>query len=161
MIRALYLPDSIELYKIRFHRNSGEVAGEKFAGAQQFGTVMVGLGRAVAFEMSQSAVGSAVGVAHDQDALRLVQADGHADLLEDEVLLEVVARGSQGLGSSGYYDHVSALDGLLLQELSHDGADAVIEAAEHGGIGDVWVGGRIEMEDLAHESPSRVVVQFE
>jgi hypothetical protein len=39
---------------------------------------------------------------------------------------------------------------LLLQELPHDGADAVIEAAEDGGVGYVLVGGRVEMEDLSH-----------
>jgi len=43
---------------------------------------------------------------------------------------------------------------LLLQKLSHGCADAVIEAAEDGGIGHVRVGGRVEMEDLAHESSS-------
>jgi hypothetical protein len=75
----------------------------------------------------------------------------HADLFEDEVLFEVVARGGEGLGSSGDDDHVGALDALLLQELSHGRADAVIEAAEDGGVGHVRAGGRVEMEDLAHE----------
>jgi hypothetical protein len=32
-------------------------------------------------------------------------------------------------------------DALLLQELSHGGADTVIEAAEDSGVGDVRVGG--------------------
>jgi hypothetical protein len=39
---------------------------------------------------------------------------------------------------------------LLLQELPHGRADTVIEAAEDSGVGDVLVGGRVEMEDLAH-----------
>jgi hypothetical protein len=44
---------------------------------------------------------------------------------------------------------------LLLQELSHDGADAVIEAAKDRGVGYVWVRWRVEMEDFAHESSFR------
>ena len=62
---------------------------------------MVGFGRLVAVEMRQTAVGGAIGVAHDQDAFSLVQADGHADLFENEVPFEVVARGGEGLRSSG------------------------------------------------------------
>jgi hypothetical protein len=89
-------------------------------------------------------------VAHDHDAFGLVQANRHADLFEDEVLFEVVARGSESFGSSGDDDHIGALDTLLLQELSHGRADAMIEAAEDGGVGYVLVGGRVEMEDLAH-----------
>jgi hypothetical protein len=68
-------------------------------------------------------------VAHYQDTFRLVQADGHPDLLEDEILLEIVARRSQGLGSSGDDNHVGTLDTLLLQKLTHGCADPVIEAA--------------------------------
>lgn len=113
--------------------------------------MMGGFGVAVSFEMREAAVGSAVGVAHDDDSLGLVQANRHADLLQDEILFEIVTRGRQGLGSSGYDDHVGAFDSLFLQELSHGGADAVIEAAEDGCIGYVWPGRRIEMEDLTHE----------
>jgi hypothetical protein len=77
----------------------------------------------------------------DQHAFGLVQVDGHADLFEEEVLFEVVARGGEGLGSSGNGDHVGAFDALLLQELSHGRADAVIEAAEDSGVGYVRAGG--------------------
>src|SRR5713101_4996608 len=111
---------------------------------------MVGFSFAVSFEMGQAAVGGAVGVARDHDAFGLVQPDGHSDLFEDKVLFEVVARGGESLGSSGDDDHIGALDTLLLQELSNGRADAVIEAAEDGGVGYVLVGGRVEMEDLAH-----------
>src|ERR1700675_1272016 len=111
---------------------------------------MVGFGFAVSFEMGEAAVGGAVGVAHDQNTFGLMPADRPPDLFEDEVLFEVVARRSEGLGSSGDDDHVGAFDTLLLQELPHGRADAVIEAAEDGGVGYVRVGGRVEMEDLAH-----------
>src|SRR5208337_564937 len=69
---------------------------------------------------------------------------------EDEVPFEVVARGSEGLGSSGNDDHIGARDRLLLQELLHRRPDAVIETAEDGGVSHVRLGGRVEMEDLAH-----------
>src|SRR5713101_6156921 len=108
---------------------------------------MVGFGLAVSFEMGQAAVGGAVRMAHNHDAFGLMQANRHADLFEDEALFEVVARGGESLGSSGDDDHVSALDTLLLQELPHARTDAVIEAAEDGGVGYVLVGGRVEMED--------------
>jgi hypothetical protein len=93
-------------------------------------------------------------VAHDQDAFGLVQANGHADLLEDEVLLEVVTRGGQGLGASGDDDHVSAFDVLFLQKLSDCCADPVIEAAEDSGVGHVWGSGGVEMENFFHDSLS-------
>jgi len=114
---------------------------------------MGGFGVAVSFEMREAAIGGAVGMAHDDDSRGLVQANRHADLLQDEILFEVVARRGQGLCSSGYDDHVGTLDSLFLQELSHDGADAVIEAAENRCIGYVWSGRRIEMEDLTHGVP--------
>src|SRR5271163_5323708 len=101
--------------------------------------------------MGKSAVGGAVGVAHDQDAFGLVQTDRHSDLFENEVLFEIIAWRGQGFGSSGDHDHVGALDTLLLQEFADNSVNAVIEAAEHRSVGYVGGGGRVEMEDLAHE----------
>ena len=112
--------------------------------------MMLCLGHFIAFKMGQAAIGSTVGVAHDQDAFSLVQANRHANLFKDEVLLEVVARRCQSLGSSGDDDHIGTMDTLLFQELSYGRADAVIEAAEYGGVGHVRGGGRIEMENFAH-----------
>src|SRR5258708_27122857 len=86
-----------------------------------------------------------------------MQENRYAELLEDEVLFEVVTRRGQGLGSAGDDDHIGALDTLLLQELSHGRADAVIEAAENGGVGYVLIGGRVKMEDLAHERHSSIL----
>src|SRR3977135_4341990 len=112
--------------------------------------MMLGFGHLVAFEISQAAIGGAIGVAHDEHAPSLVQADRHADLVQDEILLESSARGSESLRAAGDDDHVGALDDLLLQKLSHCIADAVVEAAEDGSIGYVRVGGGVEMEDLFH-----------
>src|SRR5450631_2543952 len=148
VVGALHFPDSIELYEVGLNRNVGEVLRKKIPSAEEFAAVMVGFRCFVTLEMSKTAIGGAVGVAHDQDSLRLVQADRHANLFEDEVLLEIIAWRSQSLGASGNDDHVSALNALLLQKFSHRRADAMIEAAENSGVGYVWGGGRVEMEDF-------------
>jgi hypothetical protein len=80
-------------------------------------------------------------MAHHEHAPGLVQSDRHADLFEDEILLEVVARRGEGLCASSNDNHVGTFDILLLQKLSHGGSDAVIETAENGGVGYVR-GGR-------------------
>lgn len=114
--------------------------------------MMRGFGGAVSFEVGETAVGRAIGVAHDKNAFGLVETDRHADLLEDEILLEVVARGSERFGASSDDDHVGLHDALLLQKFAHGAIDAVVEAAEHGGIGDVGFGRRVEVKDFVHES---------
>ncbi|PYX30928.1 MAG: hypothetical protein DMG80_11180 [Acidobacteria bacterium] len=98
-------------------------------------------------------LGGTIGVAHHDYTLGLMQADRHANLFEDEILLEVVARRSESLGAPGDDDQVGTLDTLLLHKFSHGPVDAMVEAAEQGGVGYVRVGGGIEMEDLLHEMP--------
>ncbi|MFZ0480369.1 MAG: hypothetical protein WAL71_14590 [Terriglobales bacterium] len=127
-----------------------EFSGQKLSGTQQLGAMMSGFGVAVSVEVGEAAIGGAVGMAHHKNALGLVQADGHADLLEDEILLEIVARGGESLGAAGNDDHVGSLNGLVLEEFSNGLADAVVETAEHRGIGDVGLGRGVEVEDFAH-----------
>src|SRR5258705_13143575 len=97
--------------------------------------MMFGLSFLIAFEVGETTIGGAIRVAHHEHALGLVQANRHADLFEDEVLLEIVAGRRESLGAAGNDDHVGALDFLLLQELSDGSADTVVEKAEHGGLG--------------------------
>jgi len=97
---------------------------------------------------------------HHQNAPGLMQADRHADLLEDEVLLEVVAWRSQRLGAAGHDDHVGSLDRLLPEKLPHHLSDAGVETAENGSVSDVGIGRGVEMEDLAHEGPDTLIVQI-
>jgi hypothetical protein len=146
------LPHPIELHEVRLDQNVREICGEKVSGAEQFGTVMFGLGIAISLEMRQAAIGRAVGVAHHQDPFSPVQANRHPDLFQDEILFEVVARRSQRLGTAGDDNHIGAFDFLLLQKLSHCQADAVIEAAKHSGIRHILTGWGIELEDFAHTS---------
>ncbi len=105
---------------------------------------------AVAVEGSQSAVSRAVRVAHDVSARGLVQQDGHAHLLEDEITLKVVARGSQRLRASGDHDHVRAKDATLLQKFVHNRANALVKAGEYDRIGYIRLGWGVEMEGLFH-----------
>ena len=157
MIGALHFPDAVELHEVGLNRDVGEVGGEQLSGTEQFAAMMFGFGLFIAFEVGESAVGGAVRVTHHEHTFGLVQADRHADLFEDEVLLEVVARGGEGFRAAGDDDHVGALDVLLLQKLSDGSADAVVETAEHGGVGYVGVGGGIEMEDLLHQEALTIV----
>jgi len=150
VIGASHFPDAVELYKVGFNRDVGKVGSEQLSGPQQFAAMMFGLSFLIAFEVGETTIGGAIGVAHYEHALGLVQSNRHADLFEDEVLLEVVARGGESFRSAGDDDHGGALDLLLLQELSDGSADTVVETAEHGGVGYVLVGGGVEMEDLLH-----------
>jgi hypothetical protein len=43
-------------------------------------------------------------------------------------------------------------DGITLQKFANREIDAVVEAAEDGGVGYVGIGRGVEMEDLAHSS---------
>ncbi len=152
-IGALNFPDAIKLHKIGLDRNIGKVGGEQLPGADQFAAMMFGFGLFVALEIGEPAIGGAVGVTHHEDPLGLVQANRHTDLFEDEVLLEIITRRGESFGAARDNDHVGALDTLLLQELSNGSVDAMVEAAEHGGVGYVGVRGGVEMEDLFHGRP--------
>jgi hypothetical protein len=161
MLCRIHVPDSIEFNEVRFDRNTWEGRGEKFSRAQQFATVMFRFGIAVSLEIRQPSVGGAIGVAHHEHSFRLVQANRHADLFKNEILFEIVARRGKCLRSSGDNDHVWTLDSLLLQKLPHSGADAVIEAAEHSGIGYVLALGRVVFEDFSHRAITLLILTSE
>src|SRR6266702_3490798 len=92
----------------------------------------------ISAERSQTAVGSAIGVAHQINASGAMQQDGHAYLLKNEVSFEIVSRRGQRFCPAGYDDHVRAKNASFLQELVHGKPDALVEAAEHRRIRDVW-----------------------
>src|SRR5205807_3761603 len=110
--------------KVRLDRDVREVLRQQLRSTMQFAAMVLGFGVAVALKVRQTAIGGAVGMAHHQHALRLMKADRHAHLLEDEVLLEVIARRSQRLGAASHDDHVRTLDSLLAQKLAYRLADA-------------------------------------
>lgn len=140
MLGVLHFPDAIEFHEIWFDGDVREVGGEQFTGAQQFFSMVFGLGSAIALEVREASIRGAIGMAHDEHAPGLVQADRHADLFENELLLEIITRRGEGFGAAGHDDHVGALNGLLLQEFSDGSADPVVEAAEHRSVGDIGFG---------------------
>src|SRR5579863_8881175 len=103
---------------------------------------------AVSSEGSQTAVGSAIGVAHEKHLPGLMEPDGHTYLFQDEVALEVIARRRQSSGSSGHNNHVGTLNSLALHELIDGQADTLVKTAQYGGIGNVGAGLGIEVEDF-------------
>src|SRR5215467_15576338 len=107
--------------------------------------MMCGLGFSIAIELSQSAVHSAIGMVHQQHARSLMQPDRYPHLLENEFPLGLIVRGSERLDGARHDDHVGTLDTLLLQKFSGSLAEPVIEAIDHSRVGDVLVGGRVEM----------------
>src|SRR6202012_4669448 len=109
----------------------------KFSSPQEFGAMVPGLGNAISLEVGQSAISCAVGMAHHEHALALVQPDRHADLLQNEVLLESVARGGKRFSPSGHDDHVRIFNALFLQKLADNSIDAMVETGEHRCLGDV------------------------
>src|SRR6185369_9562319 len=109
---------------------------------------------AIPFKGSQAAVGGAIGMSHEKGAGRLVQQDRHADLLEDKVALEVVARGSESLGAAGDHDHIRAEDVLVLEKLLNSEPNPLIEAAEHSGVSDIGLRMGLEVKYFIHGSKS-------
>ena len=106
----------------------------------------------ISAKRGQTAVGGAIGVAHQRDALGAMQQDGHAYLLKNEVSFEIVSRRGQRFCPAGYDDHVRAKNASFLQELVHGKPDALVEAAEHRRIRNVWISSRVEVEHLLHGS---------
>jgi hypothetical protein len=97
-------------------------------------------------------------VTHHENTFCFVQANRHSHLLENEILLEVITRRRKGLRTAGHNDHVATHNILLAQKLTDDRTDAIVETAEHRGIRDVWIRGRVEVEDLSHIALSYLFV---
>ena len=150
MLFAAGREHSFESDKKAFDVHVGESLLDEFRRAAKFILMMFGLALAIAFERRQSAVGSTIGMAHQVHAWTLVEQNGHANLLENEIALEVVARRCQRLRAARNNDHVGTQDSLLLEKFLHRVPDALVEAAEHRGVGNVLIGRGVEMEDFAH-----------
>src|SRR5262249_41629738 len=107
--------------------------------------MMCGLGFSVTVELRQAAVHGAIGMVHQQHARSLMQPDRYPPLLENKFPLGLFVGGSERFDGARHDDHVGTLDTLLLQKFSGSLAEPVIEAIDHSRVGDVLVGGRVEM----------------
>jgi len=101
---------ALEIDEEALHLQLGKAIVKQFPGALQFLSVMLSLCRAIILVSGEPAIGRTIRVANQICALRLMEQDGHAHLLEDEVALKIIARRSQRFGSAGDDDHVRPQD---------------------------------------------------
>jgi len=141
---------AFEVNKKALDGDFGESRTNQIPGAPELHPMMCRLARWVSAEGSQSAAGAAIGMAHEKHSPDVMQQDGHPELLQNEVPLTIIAGRSQGLGAAGDNDHVRPQNAAPLQEFVDSLADALVEAREHGRVGDIRVGGGVEVEDLIH-----------
>jgi hypothetical protein len=76
-------------------------------------------------------------VAHEEHARRLMETHGHPHLLQNEIALEIIARRGQRFRSTSDDDHVRPQNSLSPEKLVYRQTDALIEAAQHRGVGDI------------------------
>src|ERR1700727_1351298 len=119
---------------------------------------MEGLRCGIALEFLQSSVGTAIGVQHQNDAARSVQTDRRADLLQNEGTVALAVRRDQHLCSSGDAYGIGFGDSALLEELRESGVEAAVKARKDGGIADIPLARRVEVEDFFQmaSSPEQV-----
>ena len=144
-------PDSLEVHKVAFHFEAGNGVLQAGGGMVQFLFVMAGFGLSVAVEASgEPSVGSAIGMKHQDRQLGSVQADGFADLLDDEFAIRFVFGAGEAFGSAGDFDGVGIENALALEVLRKTELKAVIEAPDDGGVAMVFFARSVGMVDLLH-----------
>src|SRR5581483_5126891 len=131
---GMHLPHSFKIDEIAIHLQLRKAAAHQFGSPQQLVAVMLLLDLAISAKSRQTAVGSTIGMAGEDKTLGLMQQGGHANLLEDEVALEVIARRGHGFGAAGDHDHVRVGDLLAAKKLVNRLPDARVEATEDGGL---------------------------
>ncbi len=107
-------------------------------------------GRVAAEAVGQAVVGAAIGVQHQDDAPRSVQAHGFADLLEHELAFGFQVGRGQALGASGDLDGVGVRHADAFEELAESELKAIVEAPDHGGIAVIFLARGVEVKDLVH-----------
>jgi hypothetical protein len=83
--------DTLEGNKEARDLNLREFPANQLSGSPQLLLVMTGLFVWVSAKCGKTAVGGAIGVAHQKDTLSFVQEDGHTHLLQNKVSLEIIA----------------------------------------------------------------------
>jgi len=97
-----HFPDALEIDEVALHFDSRQRLPQTFRGSLQFLLVVPGFQTHVAAEsVSQSSIGAAVGVQHQDHALRSVQPDGCPNLIEHEFTVAVLLGRCQTLRPAG------------------------------------------------------------
>src|SRR6266567_5708475 len=112
--------------------------------------MMLGFELQVSFERRQAAIGRAIGMAHQQYALRAMQQDRHPYLFQYEVPLKIIARRSQRLRPARHHNHVRTQNTLPLQKLVYREPDTLIKAAQHCRVREIRLPRRIKVEYFLH-----------
>src|SRR5277367_985879 len=111
---SIYRVYPVESDKKTLHSEFWEVRVHQLSRTPELALVMIRFSCPIAAKSHKTAVGRAIGVAHQKNLLSLMQPDGHPHLLQNEIALEVVPRRSQRLCPAGDYDHVWPQDPLML-----------------------------------------------
>src|SRR5438445_552326 len=80
---------ALEGHKETFHFEFRKIGTRQLRRAFQFLLMKIGLAPLISSEGRQASVGCAIGVAHQEDTARAMQANRHSQLLENKVALEV------------------------------------------------------------------------
>src|SRR5271155_1337561 len=117
----------------------------------QFLLVMEGFSLHIPMEATrQSSIGSAIGVQHQDDPFRSMQAYRLADLFQHEFTIALALGRSQALGSAGNLDGVGVDHANLLEKLAKAEIKAIVETPENGRIALIFSTGSVEVEDFLH-----------
>ena len=87
---------------------------------------------------------------HQNDQLRLVEAYGCPNLIENKFAVVFAFGRSQALGAAGDFDLVHVENAAPLQIFAEAEVETVIEAPDHGRIALVILTRRVEMIHLLH-----------
>src|SRR5205807_9382528 len=95
-------------------------------------------------------VSSTIGVQHQDDGLRAMQAHGLTNLFQDKLAITFMFGRRQAFCSSGYADGIGIEHPNALQQLAERGLKTIVVAPYYGGITSVFLTRGGEMQYLAH-----------
>lgn len=146
----LRLPDSLEVSKVSLNLNSGNGLCQICRRTPQFDVVVLSFGAGIAAKAGQPAIGTTIGVQHQNYTFRPMQADGRADLVQNKLTVCFVFWGRQALGPSSNLDGVRIKHKDSLEELPKSQFEAVIETPDNGRVRMIFFSRRGALEDFPH-----------
>lgn len=112
--------------------------------------VVLSFAAGIAAKAGQPSIGTTIGVQHQDYTFRPMQADGRADLLQNELAVCFVFWGRQALSPSRNLDGVRIKHTDSLEELPKDQFEAVIETPDNGRVTMIFLSRRGEVKDFPH-----------
>ena len=96
--------------------------------------MMLGFDSHIPAKSTEPAVGAAIGMKHQNDASRSMQADGFADLLDYEFAISLVLGRGQNFRATGDLDGVGIQHADAFEKLSEAEFESVVEASQDSGV---------------------------